>query len=95
MKRWLAGIGGIISLLIVGYVAYFWIGGIDLAVGLVQGVPLYLGEPPNQTHVSYWLVLLLLIGCPVAFSISAIWLLRIAFCRHADKGYQSDEPNAG
>ena len=82
MKRWVAGIGSVASLLIAGVIVYFWIAGFSMAVELLHGTPLYLGESEHQLHVSYWIVFILLTICPVALSIFGIWLLRIAICRH-------------
>jgi len=53
-----------------------------MAVELLHGTPLYLGEPEHQIHVSYWMVLILLTICPLAFSMFGIWLLRIAIRKH-------------
>jgi hypothetical protein len=82
MKRWLAGICGIASLLIVGGIGYFWIAGFSMAVTLLQGTPFFLEHAGHQFQVNHWIVLFVLTICPVAFSIFGIWLLRIAIQRH-------------
>ncbi len=82
MKRWLAGICGVASLLIFGVIAYFWIAGFSMAVALLCGTPLYLGKPEHQLHVNYWMVVILLTICPAAFGMFGVWLLRIAIRRH-------------
>jgi hypothetical protein len=82
MKRWLAGICGVVLLLIVGIIGYFWIAGFSMAVELLHGTPLYLGEPDHQIQVSHWIVLFVLTICPVIFGIFGIWLFRIAIRKH-------------
>ena len=82
MKRWLAGICGVVLLLIVGVIGYFWIAGFPMAVELLQGTPFYLEHAGHQFQISHWIVLVALTVCPVAFAVLGIWLLRAAFHRH-------------
>jgi hypothetical protein len=83
MKRWLAGIGGVASIIIVGVVAYVWVVGFSMVMELLKGMPLYFGEPDHQVHVSYWMVLVVLAICPLAFTVLGVWLLRIAVRRRS------------